>query len=86
MSTSIPLCKIVDNKVWTRSVLIGADVEVPVSLNFLYRCQPLPLIDDPRFSVYWLNDKPTREDVHKHVKEFVSQPFVSSKRVCTDLF
>lgn len=81
MSTSIPLCKLVDNKVWTRSVLIEAEVEVPLSLNFLYKCQPLPLITDPRMTVVLVNEKPTTEDISERVKTFVELPFVTSQKV-----
>ena len=83
MSTSISLCRLVDNNVWTRSVMIGADVDVPVSLNFLYKCQPLSLIADPILTVIWLDDKLSLEEISEQVKTFVNQPYVTSKKVNT---
>lgn len=82
MSTSKPLCALVDNKVWTRSLLIEAEVEVPISLNFLYRCQHLPLVSDPKMIVRWLKQKPVKDEIHEAVKQFLGQSTVTNKKVC----
>lgn len=81
MGCSIPLCRLVDNKVWTRSLLIQAGVAVPVSLAFMYRCPSVSLVSDPRLAVCWLTDLTSRRELETSVQKFLNQYIGTSKKV-----
>jgi len=82
MSSSIALCEMTDNKVWTRSAMATVGINVPYTLAFCYKTKHKLFQSEEHITAHMI-DTIDHVFAEKEIRNFLkSERLKDTKRVC----